>query len=263
MRGYFGTDLQQRLQRQADEWAQRVTHTPGLCNAGRVLSCDDVDTFGLEACAALVERDGGLGFRLVPAERTGAITAFLAERGCRIDWWDTFAGAREACLPLAQPIVAAGPPPSFRLVQILPGASEAELTRLQAFLAGNGLAPFSRATLAGETVKGRFFALFDEAGEIAATAFAYLPHNEFSAFAGHAWGGLAAVAPAHRGKALGRYINARAAVAAFEELGAATFYEQVSAENTVSRRMVEACGLTLHPTLKSGLAAVGAEKFTR
>jgi hypothetical protein len=50
---------------------------------------------------------------------------------------------------------------------------------------------------------------------------------------------------------------------AFRRLDATFVYETVHASNLVSRRMVEACGLCLHPALKCGLAvAVGSERFT-
>ena len=99
--------------------------------------------------------------------------------------------------------------------------------------------------------------------QLAATAFTYLPHNASSRFQGYGWVGLVAVAPAHRGRALGTYINACAVTAAFAQLGATHVYEQVSATNTPSRRMVESSGLTLHPVMKAGLAVRGTEKFTR
>lgn len=263
MGGYFGTELQRHLQRRADELASTAVETPGLCSAGRMVSTDDVDRVGLEACIAMLEADGGFGFRLVHEDRTAAISALLAARGHRLDWWDTFVGSADDALGVSKRIVAQGPPQGLSHIDLSTNPSEACLERVQAFLAENGLAPFSRSTLAGKTVNGRTLALVDEQGDLVATSFAYMPHNSFSPFHTYAWGGLAAVSPTHRGKSLGIYINACAAVTAFEQLGATVCYEQVAATNIPSRRMVEACGLTLHPYLKSGLASTGTEKFTR
>ena len=228
-----------------------------------MVSTDDVDHVGLELCAEMLEKDGGFGFRLVPAERTAAISAFLAARGHRLDWWDTFTGVLDNAGPVSERIAARGPPAGLRHVDLCEGPREAELERVQAFLAAHGIAPFSRSTLAGETVAGRAFALVDERGELAATSFTYLPHNSFSRFSGFAWVGLVAVAPAYRGRSIGTYINACATTAAFTAFDATVVYELVTATNIPSRRMVEACGLALHPYLKSGLASTGKGMFTR
>ena len=210
----------------------------------------------------MLEADGGFGFRLVHEDRTAAMSAHVAARGHRLDWWDTFMGSADDALGVSKRIVALGPPRGLFHIDLSGNPSEACLERVQVFLVENGLAPFSRSTLAGETDNGRTFALVDGHGDLVATSFVYMPHNSFSPFRTHSWGGLAAVSPAQRGKSLGSYINACAAVMAFEQLTATVFYEQVATTNIPSRRMVEACGLTLHPYLKSGLASTGAEKFT-
>ncbi len=169
----------------------------------------------------------------------------------------------DAALDVAKRIVAQGPPPGFDHVNLSCLDPETGFEGMQAFLVTNGIAPFSGSMLAGEKTKANAFALIDDRQEIVATSFAYMPHNEFSPFRDFAWAGLVAVSPRHRGKQLGTYINGCAVVAAFAELGASTVYEQVSATNTASRRMVEASGLSLHPDLKSGLASTINEVFTR
>lgn len=191
MRGYFGTELQQRLQRRADELASTVVNTPGLCNAGRMVSTDDVDRVGLEACIAMLEADGGFGFRLVHEDRTAAMSAHLAAREHRLDWWDTFMGSADDVLAASKRIVTQGPPQGLSHIDLSGNPSEACLERVQVFFVENGLAPFSRSTLAGETVNGRTLALVDEHGDLVATSFVYMPHNTFSPFRTYAWGGLA------------------------------------------------------------------------
>jgi len=93
----------------------------------------------------------------------------------------------------------------------------------------------------------------DEAG-VVATAHGYMPHNAFSPYRGYAWGGLVAVAETHRGRGLGKLVNALMIERVLKELGASHIYELVSASNVPSRRMVEACGLTLELTLTCGIA---------
>jgi hypothetical protein len=148
-------------------------------------------------------------------------------------------------------------------LDLVDGRHAAELERVQEFVATHGIAPFSRSTLAGDTVLGQTFALVDDRGDLAATSFTYMPHNPFSRFRSFAWVGLVAVAPSYRGRSVGTYVNACATATAFARFGATIVYELVGATNMPSRRMVESCGLALHPDFKSGLASVGTEKFTR
>jgi Acetyltransferase (GNAT) family len=267
MSGYFVTELQQHLQRRADELCAIIANAPGLCSAGRMVSTDDVDRVGLDFCAGMLATDGAFGFRLVHAERTAAISEFLAARGHRVDWWDTFTGISDSAQRVSEQIAARGPPAGLHHVDLCEGPREgpreADLERVQAFLSAHGIAPFSWSTLAGETVTGRAFALVDERGDLVATSFTYMPHNSSSEFRGFAWVGLVAVAPAYRGRSIGTYMNACATTAAFTRFGATLVYEQVTATNTPSRRVVEACGLALHPNLKSGLASTGKGMFTR
>jgi RimJ/RimL family protein N-acetyltransferase len=90
-----------------------------------------------------------------------------------------------------------------------------------------------------------------------------MPHNAHSPHHRKAWGGLVAVAPSQRGKKLGNYVNAAIVDAAFNKLNADGIYELVSSTNTPSRRMVEACGVQLDPSLLSGAATPSdARKFT-
>ncbi len=74
MAGYFGTKHQQHLQQRVDELSGLVASTPGLCNAGRMISADDIDRVGFDSIFKILERDGGFGFRLVPQARTVAIS---------------------------------------------------------------------------------------------------------------------------------------------------------------------------------------------
>ena len=43
MPGYFGTEMQQRLQAQAEASVDFIDATPGACQTGRTMGCDDPD----------------------------------------------------------------------------------------------------------------------------------------------------------------------------------------------------------------------------
>ncbi|WP_051177141.1 GNAT family N-acetyltransferase [Rhizobium mesoamericanum] len=121
-------------------------------------------------------------------------------------------------------------------------------------MAEHGIAPFSGALLAGKIVPAVTLALVDAYGDIVATAHANIPLNGHSKHRGTTWVGLIAVAAQQRGNGLGRLINALAVGAAFETLCAHEVVVFVHADNTVSRRMIEACGLRLDPAILCGLA---------
>lgn len=60
MAGYFGTPEQQRLQARADETAVWAAATPGACNSGRFIGCDDIDLMGWPLIHEILLRDGAM-----------------------------------------------------------------------------------------------------------------------------------------------------------------------------------------------------------
>ncbi|CCM75884.1 conserved hypothetical protein [Rhizobium mesoamericanum STM3625] len=155
-----------------------------------------------------------------------------------------------ACTSILNDDVPAG----LTRLDLPPGAGDAAIQRIQACMAEHGIAPFSGALLAGKIVPAVTLALVDAYGDIVATAHANIPLNGHSKHRGTTWVGLIAVAAQQRGNGLGRLINALAVGAAFETLCAHEVVVFVHADNTVSRRMIEACGLRLDPAILCGLA---------
>lgn len=253
MAGYFGTDTQQRLQAQAEESEEFIAHTPGACQAGRTMGCDDPTQFGWDRIGEIVERDGVCGFRLVDTADVPEIRSKLLARGCRFDTWDVFLAERNAAL-LASSEIATEPLPSGLSLWTTTVDPESEQIKdTQAMMASAGLVPFSGSMLTGKIGRSVTTIIGDEAG-VVATAHGYMPHNAFSPYKSYAWGGLVAVTETHRGRGFGRLVNALMIERVFRELGASHIYELVSASNVPSRRMVEACGLSLEPTLACGIA---------
>lgn len=66
MAGYFGTEMQQRMQALAEASAEFIGATPGACQTGRTMGCDDPDRLGWERIMQFLERDNIFGFRLIP-----------------------------------------------------------------------------------------------------------------------------------------------------------------------------------------------------
>lgn len=228
------------------------------------MGCDDPDVLGWERIEAILERDGVCGFRLITTDQTERLRAQLQKRGFRLDTWNVFLADSETALTACLPIVETGLPPDLAELDA-PLTPEGEATgRIQAMMAAAGIVPFSGSMLSGDIGPAVTVALADASGGIAASAHAYLPHNVASRHRKHAWGGLVAVDESHRGRGLGRLINALMVTRAFRDLGASHVYELVSASNDVSRRMVESCGLRHAPELVCGFALLSeAGRFTR
>lgn len=264
MAGYFGTETQQRLQARAEASVEFINATPGACQAGRTMGCDDFDRLGWDTIDRFLERDGICGFRLIAAERVEDLRSALAARNFRLDTWDVFLADRAAALAACETILAKGLPDGVVDLDRPTRPDDEYTSRLQRLMSAAGVVPFSGSLLAGELGRAVTVAAGDGNRTVLAVAHAYLPHNIYSPYHLHAWGGLVSVADSHRGKGLGNYINARMVASAFHDLGATHIYELVSSSNIPSRRMVAACGLSHAPELVCGIASPSdSAHFTR
>jgi hypothetical protein len=254
MAGYFGNDSQQRLQAQAEASAELINRTPGACQAGRFMGCDDPRKFGWDRIGEIVERDGVCGFRLIDAADVPDIRSELLGRGCRFDTWDVFVADRDTALAASRESAEQPLPAGYSLWPTLGDPESKQVKDVQAMMASVGLVPFSGSMLTGEIGRSVTMVIGDDDARVVATAHGYMPHNTFSPYCDYAWGGLVAVAEVHRGRGLGKLVNALMIDRVFRALGASHIYELVSASNIPSRRMVEACGLRLEPALTCGIA---------
>jgi len=263
MSGYFGTDAQQRLQAQAEERAEFINRSPGACQAGRTMGCDDPRRFGWEQIGKIIERDGVCGFRLISPSDVPEVKSELLARGCRFDTWDVFVADRGRAIEATREIATQPLPSGISLVQVSGDPEAAIIKSIQASMANAGLVPFSGSLLNGEIGRSVTIALATTS-EVVATAHGYMPHNKFSPYHSYAWGGLISVADPYRGIGLGKLVNSLMIDRVFAELGATHIYELVSATNLPSRRMVEACGLRLDPTVVCGIATLQeSSRFTK
>jgi RimJ/RimL family protein N-acetyltransferase len=264
MAGYFGTEAQQRLQARSEASVAFINVTPGACQNGRMMGCDNPDELGWERIDAFLSRDQACGFRLIQSGKVDAIRFFLSSRDYRLDTWDVFLADRATAFAACETILARPLPDGLFDMGQPTDPEGAPVRRIQALMAEAGVVPFSGSMLAGACGPAVTVAVGDEAGHVAAVAHSYLPHNAFSPYHRYAWGGLVAVAQAMRGKGLGSFINARVVAGAFQSFDATHIYELVSTTNAASRRMVEACGLRLAPALVCGAATpISSPRYTR
>jgi len=264
MAGYFGTEMQRRLQAQAEESAVFINTTAGACQTGRTMGCDDLDRLGWDRIDEFLDRDGICGFRLLTAEKAEEAKNHFLRRNYRFDTWDVFLGDRASALAASEAILSNGLPSDLKAMKQPTQPDDEYTTGIQMLMDTSGIVPFSGSLLVSERGAATTVVVGDADGTIAAAAHGYLPHNAYSPYHRYAWGGLVAVAEAQRGKGLGNYINALMIVRVFQELNPTHIYELVSASNVPSRRMVAACGLIHEPALICGIASANeSAQFTR
>jgi hypothetical protein len=149
MSGYFGTEVQQRLQAQAETSVDFINATPGACQTGRTMGCDDPDRLGWKRIIEFLDRDGICGFRLIPINKVAGLTSRLTERGYRFDAWDVFLADRATALTASEAILSRGLPDG--LVELeKPNDPESEyIGRIQTVMGAAGVVPFSGSMLTG------------------------------------------------------------------------------------------------------------------
>ncbi|WP_421865055.1 GNAT family N-acetyltransferase [Parvibaculum sp.] len=263
MAGYYGTPEQQRLQARAEENAGWVATTPGACNSGRFIGCDDIDLFSWSRIEEIIGRDGAIGFRLLQKERVPELTEWMTSRGYRIDFWDPFIGEREEVLCATSQLLSKPLPSGLSIGPKPQEPSGPYIQAIQRLMSDNGVAPYSGALLAGRLEPAITATILDADGDVVACAFGHKPHNSYSSYHNYGYGGGVVVNSSFRGMGLGRYVNALIASRVLEDLDASHFYGFVSANNEPSRRMVSSCAMKVRLDFVGALAVAGDRKFTR
>ena len=176
MSGYFGTEIQQRLQAQAEASVDFINATPGACQSGRLMGCDDPDQLGWERIEEFLDRDGIYGFRMIPAAEAEKLRSRLMRWNFRFDTWDVFLADRASALAASKAIILRGLPDGLADLD-RPTEPEDEYTaRIQALMGVAGIVPFSGSFLVGAFGPATTVAVGDRNGTVAAAAHGYLPH---------------------------------------------------------------------------------------
>jgi GNAT superfamily N-acetyltransferase len=132
------------------------------------------------------------------------------------------------------------------------------IAKAQQLLEACGLPALPGYFLRGRTQPNLTLALLDPADAVVGMAIAMDDTSAGPAYTGWYFPASVAVAASWKGKGLGRWLNAAVIDLARREGGAVHVRESVSPTNTVSRRMIEGCGLALCENIVAVLASAEA-----
>lgn len=258
---YYGDAQSQALQRRADEGVEPARNMPGVVMHARAFSVDDTDAAGWQVLRERLSQEGMVILRAATLDQIAQAETKLADLTSSQHVWNFHYGDADSVNAASRPIADTALPPGLELTR---PTTDAELHQAQAFMAQQGIAPFSKPALKGAFLPTVFLALSDaDSKSIVATGLAAMPHNRFSPWHKTAWVGLIAVDPDRRGLGLGKVINAHTALAALDALNANGVMEFVGPTNQASARMVTSCGCPSDPNRQVVLFSQNSDRPTR
>ncbi len=264
MAGYIGTLAQKRLQIRVHEMATWTSSTPGACSLGRSLGCDDLDQLGWGNVQEIMDRDGALGFRMIPKQRVDELAHWMLLRGYQLEFQELFVAERETILETADKLFSRPLPDGLSWGLSPTVATSAYTKAIQTLMIESGLAPYSGSMLAGRHEPARTVVVLNtRAQTIVAAGFGQMPHNQHSKFRSYGFGEAVVVAPAYRRKGIGRAILARLAERLLRKYDGTMFYALSPTEHSPTRSTIETCGLRPSPSHVAAIAAAGRDKLIK
>lgn len=231
-----------------------LSTTPGACHCGLYLGTDDPQRFGWDKIFEVLSATGIFGFRLIPVLEMHEVALRLEEMGYRLAPRAVYSTGMDTIRAVAAPISADGPPSGVREIPVDSRSADDIIVDANDFLAKNDIVSCPAPMWRGGLGRTEAVVAATPTKPIIAAGLGYFPHNALSAHRDAALVGLVVTDRDSRKSGLGRWINARLAIGLVERHGARSVYATIEGENAVSRRMVEASGLTHDPTLMCGVA---------
>lgn len=260
---FSGSDNQVRVQKQIRDRQPWIARTPGVANGGRLLHFVEPEAVGWDRVRELANEDRLAGFPAVRgAETIAAIHQHLGPHW-KTPAWDVFLGAAERVVPHCRDLIASiGLPAGWR-IEPYERPTDDQIRAVQALNVETGVSPYPAYYSRGDAVPTVTLCILDARGELVATAGAAFRYHAECRLAGTLFAGMVSVSPSHRGKGLGKLVNAVMMVESHTLFAWTTVKEQVATDNVPSRAMIRACGLDNSEGLVSVAAINSDEAFTR
>lgn len=259
---YFGNEKVRALQKARDEQVPELSDLPGAVVHARTFSSDDPVKLGWDHLRKIMSEEGMVTLRGADDATIEIAKEELSDFDPTLHVWDLFMADAMTVRDVCGRIVQSGLPDGVKRISV-DAMTPQKAQEVQAFLADQGVSPFSTDALLGKLFPARLIALHASDDRIVAAGFGAMTHNLHSPFFKSAWVGLIAVDPELRGLGLGKLVDAMCNLAAVTELGAVSTMEFVAQDNAPSRAMLESCGLRQVEGKSVVMFSTSADRITR
>lgn len=263
MGDYLGDAEMIALQRAIRNRLDEISANPLLANGGRVLNILDPDTFGWDQVKRVAARDGVIALTMVDRDKTLSRLADEFGPDAQFPYWEAFTGTPDQVLPPCREIVTNCMLPSGWTIRHETKPDDFSVDQAQRLNSQTGVAPVPAYYLKGEHVPAILTCLWDETGELAGCASATMRYHPESPMSGWLFAGSVSIAPKHRGKGLGLFVNAALLIESYAHFGWVSVLEQARASNAASVAMIKRCGMMEDPAKVTIGVITNGKYFTR
>lgn len=224
-----------------------IAADPRLANGGRILNILDPDAYGWDGVRDSAFADGYVALTMVEKAKTFARIGEVFGDTVETPFWEAFVGTPDQVLPICRELVAKIEIPEGWRLETTTSPDQDTIRAVQTLNAETGVSPAPAYFMRGDTVPGLLACLYDEDGNLAASAATTMRYHADGRLGGWVFAGGVSVSPAHQRRQLGALINAVALLESHAAFGWKCALEQAKADNAASVGMIRKCGLSQDP----------------
>ncbi len=240
---FFGSDVQKRMQKVANQLSPLLEDHPSYGIEGRMWGIDGPEVTDADKVVSLASLQGATVNHYVPKSEEKRFAEEYAKRGFANDRWDQFMGRRDCLEICSDYLVDFNLPKQYRLHRIGPETPTHILDGLEETATACGVLPPMTPVLFGQVRDAVYFCLEAADGSVAACAGACLRNHPRSRFGKTSWWGMLATRHEDRGQSLSLYLGALAVRHMYDNFGVEEFYTGVRSDNDVSRHICQKLGV--------------------